>query len=94
MDEEATCGLVAAYERLRSAATGTQGQGRIHAGLGVLRCRGMVAWMQVVDSLRSSPRVSAAPGVCPGPSVPAGSTPEMVTLLTQMVMATTLGRRA
>ena len=73
--------MVADYEQLRGAALGTSAlPGR---GLGLVMRRGLAAWMRAAGVVSSS-------CVRPSPSVsrPLTAVPEMVTVLTQMVITT------
>lgn len=72
--------------------SGTPAADRPGRGLAVLLRRGLVAWMQAAGAVRSS---SPPPSTsCPPAAVPEVVAPEMVTILTQMVMATTPRRTA
>ena len=74
--------LVADYEQLRCAALGI---GALPSrGLGLVMRRGLAAWMHVAGTVSAS-------CVTPSPSLsrPLTAVPEVVTVLTQMVMTTT-----
>lgn len=72
--------LVADYEQLRCTALGT---GTLPArGLGLVMRRGLAAWMRAAGAVPSCVRPS------PSGSRPRTAVPEMVTVLTQMVMTT------
>jgi len=77
--------LVAEYEQLRSAALGTTATGWSGRGLAVLVGRGLAAWMQAAYAVPSSPPSPSAS--CPVTAVPEVAAPEMVTILTRMVLA-------
>jgi hypothetical protein len=76
----------AGYERLRSAVL-SGGAGGWRLGHGVLRARGMVAWMSTVGE--AAPAASAAAGT-PAPApimpLPAADADQVVAVLAQMVL--------
>ena len=73
--------LVADYEQLRCAALGTGAPPA--RGLGLVIRGGLAAWMRAAATVSAS-RLSPSPSR----SRPLTGAPEMVTLLTQMVMTT------
>ncbi len=87
--EEGRSPLVAEYEQLRSAALGTTAAGLPGRGLAVFVRRGLAAWMHVAGAVRSSSGASSPPpsSSCVVTAVPEVAAPEMVTILTRMVLA-------
>jgi len=87
--EEGGSTLVAEYEQLRSAALGTTATGWSGRGLAVFVRRGLAAWMHVAGAVRSSSGASSPPPSSSGAitAVPEVAAPEMVTILTRMVLA-------
>ena len=78
---------MADYEQLRCAALGTGAlPGR---GLGLVMRRGLAVWMRAAGAVSSSCVRPTSPSASrPLAAVPEIAAPEMVTILSQMVMAT------
>ena len=90
--EEDGSTLVADYEQLRCAALG---RAAVPArGLALVMRSGLAVWMQAAGAVRSCASVSSPSLSRPLTAVPEVAAPDMVTILTQMVMATTTQMRS
>ena len=83
-------GLDARYEQLRHAALHTRGEA-FPLGLGVLACKGVIAWQRALASLAPAARAtpaSPAPGDGPAP-LPAGLATDLISVLAAVALAGT-----
>ena len=84
-------GLDARYEQLRHAALHTRGEA-FPLGLGVLACKGVIAWQHALASLapaaRATPAGPPAPGDGPAP-LPAGLATDLISVLAAVALAGT-----
>jgi hypothetical protein len=84
-------GLDARYEQLRHAALHTRGEA-FPLGLGVLACKGVIAWQRALASLapaaHATPAGPPAPGDGPAP-LPAGLATDLISVLAAVALAGT-----
>ena len=83
-------GLDARYEQLRHAALHTRGEA-FPLGLGVLACKGVIAWQRALASLAPAARATPAPpapGDGPAP-LPAGLATDLISVLAAVALAGT-----